>query len=191
MLIPGSPLGLLIEGVQVLAGVLLPSATVFLLLLCNDKAVLGPWVNGRWTNAITGVVIALLITLSLVLTASVAYPAHQRRARSCAILAACAAVAAAAAAGWLLLRRGRAAHRSGRPPLDRAGAGGRWRMPPLATLAAPPMSAGPQGRPARHVGLPGGGHGRGGAPDRPASARALMRRRIAPARTALAHARRR
>ena len=46
VLIPGSPLGLLTVGVQVLAGVLLPSATVFLLLLCNDRAVLGPWVNG-------------------------------------------------------------------------------------------------------------------------------------------------
>src|SRR6202020_2409058 len=74
VLIPGSPLGLLTEGVQVLAGVLLPSATVFLLLLCNDKAVLGPWVNGRRTNAFAGGVIALLITLSLVLTASVAFP---------------------------------------------------------------------------------------------------------------------
>ena len=38
VLIPGSPLGLLTEGVQVLAGVLLPSATVFLLLLCNDQS---------------------------------------------------------------------------------------------------------------------------------------------------------
>src|SRR5580700_6460266 len=74
VLIPGAPLGLLIEGVQVLAGVLLPSATVFLLMLCNDKAVLGPWVNGRWTNAITSVVIAVLIALSLILTASVAIP---------------------------------------------------------------------------------------------------------------------
>ena len=46
VIIPGSPLGLLTEGVQTLAGVLLPSATVFLLLLCNDRAVLGPWVNG-------------------------------------------------------------------------------------------------------------------------------------------------
>ena len=45
VLIPGTPLGLLTEAVQTLAGVLLPSATVFLLLLCNDKAVLGPWVN--------------------------------------------------------------------------------------------------------------------------------------------------
>ena len=45
VLIARSPLGLLTEAVQTLAGVLLPSATVFLLLLCNDKAVLGPWVN--------------------------------------------------------------------------------------------------------------------------------------------------
>ena len=44
VLLPGSPLGLLTEGVQVLAGVLLPSASVFL-LLCNDREVLGPWVN--------------------------------------------------------------------------------------------------------------------------------------------------
>jgi len=40
--------------VQVLAGVLLPSATVFLLLLCNDKPVLGPWANTRLLNAFTG-----------------------------------------------------------------------------------------------------------------------------------------
>ena len=46
VLTPGAPLGLLTNAVQTLAGVLLPSATVFLLLLCNDEAVLGPWVNG-------------------------------------------------------------------------------------------------------------------------------------------------
>ena len=46
VLTPDAPLGLLTDAVQTLAGVLLPSATVFLLLLCNDKAVLGPWVNG-------------------------------------------------------------------------------------------------------------------------------------------------
>ena len=33
---PGTPLGLLTNAVQTLAGVLLPSATVFLLLLCNN-----------------------------------------------------------------------------------------------------------------------------------------------------------
>ncbi|VEB44591.1 Mn2+ and Fe2+ transporters of the NRAMP family [Chromobacterium violaceum] len=41
VLIPGVPLGLLTNAVQTLAGVLLPSASVFLLLLCNDKDVLG------------------------------------------------------------------------------------------------------------------------------------------------------
>ncbi|HEY5016376.1 MAG TPA: hypothetical protein VIK57_14595 [Streptosporangiaceae bacterium] len=63
VLLPGSPLGLLTEGVQVLAGVLLPSASVFL-LLCNDREVLGPWVNGRKTNLFTSAVVAILVTLS-------------------------------------------------------------------------------------------------------------------------------
>src|SRR5260370_14931926 len=66
VLIPGTPLGLLTEGVQALAGVLLPSATVYLLLLCNERAVLGPWVNRRGTNMFTSAVVAVLITLSVV-----------------------------------------------------------------------------------------------------------------------------
>src|SRR6266702_6407803 len=64
VLVPGSPLGLLTEGVQVLAGVLLPSATVFLLLLCNDKEVLGPWVNSRATNVLAVIVVGVLVMLS-------------------------------------------------------------------------------------------------------------------------------
>lgn len=70
VLIPDSPLGLLTNAVQVLAGVLLPSATVFLLLLSNDKPVLGPWANTARVNIFTGVVIAVLVVLSIVLTAS-------------------------------------------------------------------------------------------------------------------------
>ncbi|HEY6494778.1 MAG TPA: NRAMP family divalent metal transporter [Trebonia sp.] len=94
VLIPGSPLGLFTEGVQVLAGVLLPAATVFLLMLCNDRAVLGPWVNTAKTNAFTGAVIAVLITLSVVLTASVMFPAITASAIF-AIMGACAALAVA------------------------------------------------------------------------------------------------
>ena len=52
VLIPGVPLGLLTEAVQALAGILLPSASVFLLLLCNDREVLGPWMNPRWLNVL-------------------------------------------------------------------------------------------------------------------------------------------
>lgn len=74
VLTPGTPLGLLTNAVQTLAGVLLPSATVFLLLLCNDKAVLGPWVNGKWLNLFTGMVIAVLVMLSIILTAAVLFP---------------------------------------------------------------------------------------------------------------------
>ena len=94
VLLPGSPLGLITEGVQVLAGVLLPAATVFLLMLCNDRAVLGPWVNSPKTNAFTGAVIAVLITLSVVLTASVMFPAINAAAIF-AIMGACAALALA------------------------------------------------------------------------------------------------
>jgi hypothetical protein len=92
VLLPGSPLGLITEGVQVLAGVLLPAATVFLLMLCNDRAVLGPWVNSAKTNVFTGAVIAVLITLSVVLTASVMFPAITAAAIF-AIMGACAALA--------------------------------------------------------------------------------------------------
>jgi Mn2+/Fe2+ NRAMP family transporter len=74
VLTPGTPLGLLTNAVQTLAGVLLPSATVFLLLLCNDEEVLGPWVNGPWLNLFTGAVIGALLLLSVVLTAAVLFP---------------------------------------------------------------------------------------------------------------------
>ena len=74
VLTPGTPLGLLTNAVQTLAGVLLPSATVFLLLLCNDKAVLGPWANSKSVNIFTGAVIAVLVMLSVILTTSVMYP---------------------------------------------------------------------------------------------------------------------
>ena len=50
VLIPGVPLGLLTTAVQALAGILLPSASTFLVLLCNDREVLGPWMNPRWLN---------------------------------------------------------------------------------------------------------------------------------------------
>jgi len=67
VIIPGAPLGVITTGVQALAGVLLPSATVFLLLLCNDKQVLGPWVNRLWLNILASVIVSVLLMMSLVL----------------------------------------------------------------------------------------------------------------------------
>jgi Mn2+/Fe2+ NRAMP family transporter len=149
VLIPGSPLGLFTEGVQVLAGVLLPSATVFLLLLCNDRAVLGPWVNKRGTNAFTGVVIALLIMLSLILIASVVIP-HITAHQILLIMAGFAALALVAVVAMLVHGRG-----SGPATADAAaGPAGNetrenWRMPALAMLAPAPMSK------ARRLGMTG------------------------------------
>ncbi|MEV6097095.1 NRAMP family divalent metal transporter [Nocardia sp. NPDC051981] len=71
---PDHVLGLLTQGVQALAGVLLPSATVFLVLLCNDKAVLGPWVNTVKQNIVAGVIVWSLVLLSLALTAATFFP---------------------------------------------------------------------------------------------------------------------
>ncbi|MBW8805947.1 MAG: divalent metal cation transporter [Catenulisporales bacterium] len=125
--------GVLTVGVQALAGVLLPSASVYLLLLCTDKAVLGPWANGRRTTAFTSAVIAVLVALSLVLTGSVLKPditAGQIE----AILGACAAVALAIGAGAgikaLMARRapGYVADVVDRSRRDD------WRTPPLGRL---------------------------------------------------------
>ncbi len=137
VLIPGSPLGLLTEGVQVLAGVLLPSATVFLLLLCNDREVLGPWVNGRKTNMFTATVVAILVTLSVILTASVLFPAITAR-QIIGIMACCGTVSVLAA-GYALARKRSAVLAAA--PADQAGREN-WRMPPLALLHRPVMSSG-------------------------------------------------
>jgi Mn2+/Fe2+ NRAMP family transporter len=143
VLIPGSPLGLFTEGVQVLAGVLLPSATVFLLLLCNDREVLGPWVNGRKTNAFTGAVVAVLVTLSVVLTASVVFPSITAT-QILWIVAACAAVAllGGGAAAVRRLTRHPAETIAEAMAEDAADMADRdsWRMPPLSELSAPVIS---------------------------------------------------
>ena len=67
---PDHILGLVTQGVQALAGVLLPSATVFLVLLCNDRAVLGPWVNTVRQNILAWTIVWSLVLLSLALTAT-------------------------------------------------------------------------------------------------------------------------
>ncbi len=136
VLIPGSPLGLLTEGVQALAGVLLPSASIYLLLLCNDREVLGPWVNGNKTNAFTGTVVAVLVALSVILTASVLFPTISAR-QILDIMIACGA-AGVLVAGFVLSRRLRAVGVAA-DPVDRSGREN-WRMPPLHLLQRPAMA---------------------------------------------------
>ena len=134
VLAPGTPLGLLTNAVQTLAGVLLPSATVFLLLLCNDKAVLGPWINGRWMNLFTGTVIGILVMLSIILTASVLYP-EMGETTIVAILGIGGVCAVGIALGFLFVRR--------EAPVSLAEQGKRtsWRMPPLNELSPTRMTS--------------------------------------------------
>ena len=136
VLLPGAPLGLIIEGVQALAGVLLPAAAVFLLMLCNDRAVLGPWVNRRGTNVFTSAVIALLVAMSVVLTASVLFPGITER-QIISIFLGC-AVASVVGGGWVLIRSLRV---RGSVEVDRRDREN-WRMPPLNMLTKPVVSTG-------------------------------------------------
>jgi Mn2+/Fe2+ NRAMP family transporter len=133
VLIPDAPLGLITVGVQALAGVLLPSASVFLLLLCNDPEVLGPWVNPPWLNMLASVIVSVLVMLSGTLVATTLFT-HINTAATVLWLSGILIAGLAAAA--IRLRVVRARHV---PPV-RPGAGMSraerkgWRMPPLALL---------------------------------------------------------
>jgi len=134
VLIPGAPLGLITTSVQALAGLLLPSASVFLLLLCNDVEVLGPWVNPKWLNGIAAVIVATLLILSGTLMASTLFPKINV---TNVFLSLAVALVIVGLAIVLLLRI--MTHRSGqplRPPVPVMGRVEKmsWRMPPLALL---------------------------------------------------------
>ncbi len=137
VLIPGAPLGLMTTGVQVLAGVLLPSAIVFLLLLCNDSAVLGPWVNTTRQNVVASLIVAVLVLLSLIVTITTVFP-------TVPFGSLVASLTALGALGLSVLG-GSARRRGGHLAAERLEATkaprDTWRMPALATLAPPVWSA--------------------------------------------------
>jgi Natural resistance-associated macrophage protein len=171
VLIPGAPLGLITEGVQALAGVLLPASTIILIMLCNDKEILGPWVNKPWLNGVAGVIVGILVLLSLTLTAATLFP-HLSGRQLAAGLTGGAVLGLGGACSWLLSRWISARRRPVRPPAGTparpvagtgtcpaagistrpvAGTGTRaalaaerltWRMPPLALLRRPAWSPG-------------------------------------------------
>ncbi len=75
VLIPRAPLQLIVLGVQVLAGVVLPPVLVFLHLLVNDRELLGErFANRAWNNWVNRAVISVLFALSFILAAQVLIP---------------------------------------------------------------------------------------------------------------------
>jgi Mn2+/Fe2+ NRAMP family transporter len=142
VLIPGTPLGLLTTAVQALAGILLPSASTFLLLLCNDREVLGPWMNPRWLNILATFIIGVLLVLSGTLVVTTLFSGLD--ALKVAVWIAIGLVALAALAGaWFWLTRNR---RPPPPPHPRSTMTEAerlaWRMPPIALLKPAEWSTG-------------------------------------------------
>jgi hypothetical protein len=167
----GNDLDVVINGVEALNGILLPSALVFLILLANDKPILGPWINSRTQNWIGGLIAWIVLTFSLAPLVTTFWPVVTLK-QSAWGLAACTVLGIAAAA--LLVRRrpgrdGAAAGRDGaaaddpgsdpagnrRPPgMDRAQWRRElrerrfaWRTPRIDTLQRPALSM------ARRIGL--------------------------------------
>ncbi len=140
VLIPGAPLGVITLAVQALAGVLLPSASVFLLLLCNDPEVLGPWRNKPWLNALASVIVATLVLLSLILMATTLFPSVN--VTTVSLVGGGLLVAGLLIFGGVMLlqRRGRAhvTVTAPGPQIPRE----QWTMPPLALLGRPQWSTG-------------------------------------------------
>ena len=73
-LIPGTPLGYLNLTVQVIATIFMPAAMLFLLLLLNDREIMGDYVNRKWQNAVGFGIIGFLIAMNALYGLSVALP---------------------------------------------------------------------------------------------------------------------
>ena len=134
VLIPGAPLGVITLGVQALAGVLLPSASVFLLLLCNDREVLGPWVNKPWLNVIATFIVGVLFMLSAILVVTTAFPAINV---TLLLIVLGGLLLGGCLTFGVLNLRGRPAPAAAAEPAVRRET---WTMPPLALLAKPVWS---------------------------------------------------
>ncbi len=136
VLIPNAPLGVITTAVQALAGVMLPSACLLLLFLCNDRDVLGPWVNRPWTNMLASLILGVLLMLSVILVVSTIFPKVD-------VLMLFLGLSMPVVAGLVIdivasTRRRRTSPPDPREHEDRE----TWRMPSLALLTRPVPSRG-------------------------------------------------
>ncbi|HEX2647105.1 MAG TPA: NRAMP family divalent metal transporter [Candidatus Dormibacteraeota bacterium] len=125
---------LITVAVQALAGVLLPSASVFLVLLCNDTEVLGPWVNKPWLNIVATLIVSVLLELSLILVVSTIFTTLD--VTNVVIVLSIIVVIAVVVASVFIIRN------PVRAPQMSPGEKANWRMPALALLQHPQWSLG-------------------------------------------------
>jgi NRAMP (natural resistance-associated macrophage protein)-like metal ion transporter len=64
ILLPGMPLIQIMYHSQVINGLLLPFILIFMLLLINDRRIMGEYINGPWMNTATWATVIILILLS-------------------------------------------------------------------------------------------------------------------------------
>jgi Mn2+/Fe2+ NRAMP family transporter len=74
VLIPGAPLVTITMFVQVVAVTVLPAALVFLLLLLNDRSVMGDFVNTRSKNIANWTIVLLVVVMSTLLGVQTLFP---------------------------------------------------------------------------------------------------------------------
>ncbi len=74
VLIPNIPLGFLNLTVQVIASVFMPAALLFLLLLSNDKRIMGKYTNKPWQNIASISIMIFLVTASSLYGVSLVFP---------------------------------------------------------------------------------------------------------------------
>jgi Mn2+/Fe2+ NRAMP family transporter len=73
-LVPGAPFVLITLFVQVVAVTLLPAALVFLVILLNNKEIMGEFRNTRAQNVISGGIVIVIIILSTLYGVSAVFP---------------------------------------------------------------------------------------------------------------------
>ncbi len=132
VLTPGAPLGIIVTAVQALAGLLLPLATVFLLLLCNDADVLGPWVNRRLLNVVATMIVSVLVVLSLILMTTTVFPHINVVSLSSWLGLALIAILVMSGSFWFL-------RRASSPAKTSFEARSTWRMPQAVLLDRPAL----------------------------------------------------
>ncbi|MBV9719910.1 MAG: Nramp family divalent metal transporter [Candidatus Eremiobacteraeota bacterium] len=74
VIVPGAPLLAIIFYSQVLNGMLLPIVLVLMLLLINNKRLMGAWTNSRTFNTIAWATVVIVGALTVVSTAQIIFP---------------------------------------------------------------------------------------------------------------------
>lgn len=74
VLIPRAPLGEITLFVQVIAVTLLPAALVFLIVLLNQKELMGKYANTRFQNVSAAIIVGVILTLSTLYALGIVFP---------------------------------------------------------------------------------------------------------------------